>query len=77
MYSSRKSFKGETMKKGFLMLIMLFFLSACSEGRDFDAENEAAATKEGGSGAEVIAERLDVPWTIAHTGGIFFITERK
>ncbi len=33
------------------MLIMLFFLSACSEGRDFDAENEAAATKEGGSGA--------------------------
>lgn len=53
------------------MLIMLFFLSACSEGRDFDAENEAAATKEGGSGAEVIAERLDVPWTIGHTGGIF------
>ncbi|MPQ25408.1 PQQ-dependent sugar dehydrogenase [Bacillus paralicheniformis] len=65
------------MKKGFLMLIMLFFLGACTEDRDFDGENEAAAAKEGGSGAEVIAERLDVPWTIAHTGEIFYITERN
>lgn len=28
-------------------------------------------------GAEVIADRLDVPWTIAHTGETFYITERN
>ncbi|XBO86865.1 hypothetical protein AAGG52_06280 [Bacillus licheniformis] len=53
------------------MWIMLFLLGACTEGRDFDAEYEATTAKEGGSGAEVIADRLDVPWTIAHTGEIF------
>lgn len=66
------------MKKGFLLLTVLF-LAACSGGNeretiDEDEMGEAAVTA---TGREVVAENLQVPWSINKMGQTFYISERN
>lgn len=75
--NSRKHSGGRRLKRLFLFLMMFIVLTACSADQSHEKNQDAMTSGEGGSGAEVIADRLDVPWNIVYNGRTFYITERN
>lgn len=65
------------MKKNMVAFLPLAFLFASCSTNGTNQENEATENSQTAENTEVLAENLEVPWSIEKDGDTFYMTERE